>query len=134
MFRVILSLKLPVDGEMRGFDLTTGNHFLKSKVPLTFTKGKLDLYAEAQSTNGTIEGYIKPFLKNIDVVKTKEDFKGPKNWFYEIVTAVGKLGLRASDTKSDKSHYMGRSGIPFSSREGIIRISTETCQNEKCCT
>lgn len=97
-----------VDGELQGFDLTSANQFLKRKLPLTFTKGKLDLYAEAESTKGSIEGYVKPFMKNIDVMKTQEDFKGPKHWFIEVVTALGNLVLRASDTKSVATK------IPFS--------------------
>jgi hypothetical protein len=113
-----------VDGELRGFDMTSANQFLKRKVPLTFTKGKLDLYAEAESTHGKIEGYVKPFLKNIDVIKTKENFKGPKHWFIEIVTAVGNLVLRASDTKSVATRIpfsMDKSGVHVDSGEALSK-------------
>lgn len=113
-----------VDGEMQGFDLTTANQFLKRKVPLTFTKGKLDLYAEAQSTNGTIEGYVKPFMKNIDVIRTKEDFKGAKHWFVEIITAVGNLVLRATDTKSVATKIpftMDKAGMHVDSGEALSK-------------
>lgn len=107
-----------VDGELQGFDLTTANQFLKRKVPLTFTKGKLDLYAEAESTNGKVEGYVKPFMKNIDVMKTEENFKGPKHWFVEVITAVGNLVLRATDTKSVATR------IPFSMDKGGFHVDS----------
>lgn len=107
-----------VDGELQGFDLTTANQFLKRKVPLTFTKGKLDLYAEAESTNGKVEGYVKPFMKNIDVMKTQENFKGAKHWFIEVVTALGNLILRASDTKSVATK------IPFSMDKGGVHVDS----------
>lgn len=107
-----------VDGELRGFDLTAANQFLKRKVPLTFTRGKLDLYAEAASEDGEIQGYIKPFMKNLDIVKTDENFKGPKHWAIEIITALGNLILRASDTKSVATR------IPFSKDAGGMKVDT----------
>lgn len=113
-----------VDSELQGFDMTAANQFLKRKVPLTFTKGKLDLYAEAESTNGKIEGYVKPFLKNIDVMKAKEDFKGPKHWFIEVVTAVGNLIFRAADTKSVATKIpfsMDKSGFHVDSGEALSK-------------
>lgn len=113
-----------VDGEMQGFDLTAANHFLKRKVPLTFTKGKLDLYAEAQSTNGKVKGYVKPFMKNIDVMKSSENFKGPKHWFVEVITAVGNLVLRATDTKvlATKIPFtMDKAGVHVDSGEALSK-------------
>lgn len=93
-------LSWDVDGEVHSFDLTSLNQFLKRKLPLTFTTGKLDLYAEAKSEGGKIVGYVKPFLKNIDIMTSSEDLKGPKHWFIEALTAVGNLILRTSDTKT----------------------------------
>lgn len=107
-----------VDGEMQGFDLTKANQFLKRKLPLTFTKGKLDIYAEAESQNGKIEGYVKPFLKNLDVIKSEEDFKGPKHWLIEVATAVSNLILRARDPKSVATR------IPFSMDKGGFHVDS----------
>ena len=100
--------KWDVDGELLGFELTSANQFLKKTVPLTFTKGKLDVYAEAKSEKGRVEGYIKPFMKNLDVIRSEENFKGVKHWGIEVITALGNLILRASDTKSVATK------IPFS--------------------
>lgn len=111
-----------VDGELQGFDLTGANKILKRKLPLTFTRGKLDLYAEAQSKDGNIEGYVKPFMKNIDVMRVQEDFKGPKHWFIEIVTAVGNLVLRATDTKTVATRIpftVDKSGVNVDSGEAL---------------
>lgn len=109
-------LKWDVDTELRDFDLRSANEFLKSKLPLTFTKGNLDVYAEVKSENGQIEGYVKPFLKNIDVIKGGERFTGPKHWFIEILAALGNLVLRTSDTKSVATR------IPFSMDEKGFHI------------
>ena len=93
-------MKWSVDGQINQLDMTATNQFLKNKVPLTFTKGKLDLYAEAKSEGEKIEGYVKPFLGKVDVIKSEEDFKGPRHWIIELITAVGNLGLRSSDEKN----------------------------------
>lgn len=89
-----------VDAEMKNFNLAKLNPVLIRKLPLTFTKGNLDLYAEAQNDKKMIKGYIKPFIRDIDVVANKEHFKGIKHFGIEILTALGNLILRDSDSKT----------------------------------
>lgn len=90
-----------VDIEMNNFDLSKLNPVLIRKLPLSFTKGKLDLYAEAQNDgNKVIKGYIKPFITDIDVIANKENFKGIKHFGIEILTALGNLILRDSNNKT----------------------------------
>jgi hypothetical protein len=89
-----------VDIELKDFNLATLNPVLKRQLPLTFTKGRLDLYAEAKNKGKVIRGYIKPFIKDIDVVASKENFIGIKHFGIEILTALGNLILRESETKS----------------------------------
>lgn len=91
-----------VDSEMKEFDLTSLNRFLKQKVPLTFTKGKLDLYAEVKSEGGPIKGYIKPFVKDLDVIKSKENFKNTKHWLAEIISALGNVVMKSRETMATK--------------------------------
>lgn len=94
-------LQWTMDSELLRFDLSTLNRFLLNKVPLSFTHGQLDLYAEAKSDNGkTIQGYIKPFVKGLDVVKKKEDFKGTKHFLVEIISALGHITFDADRTES----------------------------------
>lgn len=84
-----------LDAVAKGIDLPKFNPILRDKLPLTFTKGTLDLYAEAKSRNGKIKGYVKPFMNNLDIVKNEgEDFKGIKHFGIEMLTAVGNLLLR----------------------------------------
>lgn len=97
-----------VDSEVKGFNIPQLNYYLKRNLPVTFTKGKLDLYLEAKSENGKIDGYAKPFIKDLDVMANKEKFQGPKHWFMEVLTALGNLILRTSDTKTVATK------IPFS--------------------
>lgn len=89
-----------VDVELKNFDLAKLNPVLIRKLPLTFTKGKLNLYAEAKNDNKIIKGYVKPFISDIDVIANKEHFKGIKHFGIEILTALGNLILRDSDSKT----------------------------------
>ena len=89
-----------VDVEMKNFDLSKLNPVLIRKLPLSFTKGKMDLYAEAKNDNKIIKGYVKPFIKDIDVIANKEHFKGIKHFGLEILTALGNLILRDSKNKT----------------------------------
>lgn len=98
--------KWSVDSEILHFDMTTLNKFLKEKVPLTFTKGEIDLYAEAKSEGGPVTGYMKPFVKGLDVIKSDEEFKNTGHWFIEIISALSNITLEAEEVVATK--------IPFS--------------------
>lgn len=88
------------DVEMKGANLTKFNPILKDKLPLTFTKGTMDLYAEAKSKKGVVKGYVKPFMNNLDIVKNEgEDFKSVKHFGIEVLTAIGNLILRDDSKK-----------------------------------
>lgn len=99
-------LQWTIDSEMKNFDLTALNKFLKQNVPLTFTRGKVDLYAEAVTDQAKIKGYIKPFVKNLDVIKSKENFKGPKHWLIEIVSALGNVVMKADETMATRVPFV----------------------------
>lgn len=91
-----------IDSEILNFDMTALNPFLIKKLPLTFTKGELDLYAEAKSENGPIVGYMKPFIKGLDVLKSDEKMLGPKHWLIEIISALGDTTLKADEVVATK--------------------------------
>lgn len=67
-----------VNSELKKFDLTTMNPFVKEKVRAYIHKGKMDFYAEAKSQKGKVEGYIKPFVSKLkmDTPKGGFNFKG----------------------------------------------------------
>ena len=90
-----------VDVEMKDFNLSSLNAVLKRNLPLTFTKGHMDLFAEAQNdSSGKMKGYIKPFLRDVDVIANKEHFVGIKHFFIEIFMAMGNVILRDSKTNT----------------------------------
>lgn len=67
-----------VNSELKKFDLTTLNPLVREKVKAYIHKGKMDLYAEAKSQMGKIEGYVKPFVSKfkMDAPEGGFNFKG----------------------------------------------------------
>ncbi len=89
-----------VDAEVKDFNLPNANGWLKSKLPMTFTSGKMDLYSEVRSEDGRLEGYVKPFLHKVDVVSSKETFSGLKQFAIEVSAATANLILRTSKERT----------------------------------
>jgi hypothetical protein len=88
------------DFEIKNFDLTKLNPYLKKNVPLTFNNGELDLYAEAMSKDGKTQGYIKPFFKKLEVIGKQEEFSGLKHFGAEVLTSLSNAILRDPKTKT----------------------------------
>jgi hypothetical protein len=104
------------DLEMRGFDLKAANPIFLKILPLSFTAGKMDLFAEALSKGGEIDGYAKPFFKNIHMIGNKSDFKGLKHFGVEILTVIADFILRKPD---DKTVAMR---VPFKMAGGKLKV------------
>jgi len=93
-------LQWDFDAELRNFHLNLMNPYFKKHMPLSFTKGTLDLYSEVISKEGKMKGYAKPFIRELDVVANKEHFKNAKHFGFELISALGNLILREKKTKS----------------------------------
>lgn len=102
-----------LDGTLQNFNLKEANPMLKDKVPITFVHGEADLYAEAKSEGGVIEGYMKPFLKELNVLRSDEDFKSAQHWGIEVVTAITNILMKNTDKNSLATR------IPFRLGKGI---------------
>jgi hypothetical protein len=121
-------LKKPIvwdaDIEIRDFNLPNANGWLKSKVPLTFTTGKLDLYSEIHSNKNSVEGYFKPFLRKVDLVSNPEVFTGFKQFAIEVSAATANLILR---TAKDK---VLATKILFSYENGDFKVNSSKAISE----
>lgn len=89
-----------LDLVVKEFNLKTLNPYFKKHIPLTFTRGALDVYSEVNSQDGKIKGYVKPFFKEIDVIANREQFKNLKHIGIELITALANIIL---DNPQDKS-------------------------------
>ncbi|RNI33140.1 DUF748 domain-containing protein [Rufibacter immobilis] len=63
------------DFQLTGVNLTSLNAFIKANAKFDVERGKLDMYSELKSTNGQLNGYIKPFFEDIKVLNWKKDKK-----------------------------------------------------------
>jgi hypothetical protein len=79
---------------LKNFELPKLNELLLVYGPVSFTSGNVSVYSEIATQQTRVDGYVKAFFKNLDVVAPHESFKSFKHFLYEMVTALGNLLLR----------------------------------------
>ena len=90
-----------VNVELKNFTLAKLNPISRRMIPLTFKSGTLSLYAAAQSVNGKLLGYVKPFLKDVVFIGDKGDFKNVSQFLVELGSTLGNWFL-----KNGKNHSL----------------------------
>ncbi|MBX2987184.1 MAG: YihY family inner membrane protein [Bdellovibrionaceae bacterium] len=91
-------LRFDLDGRLEEFPLTELNPLLLAYFPFTVTSGTLTLAAEAATRNGQLVGYVKPALRDIDVISSRETYPTLRRVGFEVVMALGNLILRNGQT------------------------------------
>lgn len=94
-----------IDLEMRNFNLVEANPILVRMVPFTFTSGQMDVFGEIKSENDEMVGYIKPFLRDADIIDSKENFKNGKQFFVEYGSAIGNWLLQRGKDKTTATKF-----------------------------
>lgn len=61
--------------QLKNFELSSINPFIREKLQAYIQQGKLDNYVEVKSTGGMIEGYEKPFVSKLRMETPKGGFK-----------------------------------------------------------
>jgi hypothetical protein len=89
-------------------------------------KGTFEMFSEAAAADGGFEGYVKPFIEDLDMVDLKKD-KGAVKVIKEAV-----VGAVASVLKNDKEQVATK--VPFAGRfddpkVGIWQAVTEVLKN-----
>jgi hypothetical protein len=107
-----------VNLEMRNFSLPKLNGVATRTVPVSFKSGTLSLFLAAQSVKGELNGYVKPFLKDVVFVGDHKDFKSVGHFFYEIAGTIGNFLL-----KNRKSHALATK-VSFHTVNGKIQTDT----------
>ena len=93
-----------LSAEVKQLKLASLNPFLLRTIPLTFNKGILDAYAEFKGDKGAVEGYVKPFIKDLEVTGDQKDWKGFRHAGIEIVSGAAKYLLRSGADHSLATH------------------------------
>jgi hypothetical protein len=62
-----------LDAEVTGADLTQWNDLLRAYFHFDVQAGGFAIYTELAAEEGSFDGYVKPFLENIDVLRFEEE-------------------------------------------------------------
>lgn len=79
--------------ELKELRLPVLNDYLKHYLAVEARDGRLSLYAETTARDGRFKGYVKPLVKDLDIIKVKTE-KGPveaiKGFFVKLLAQVFK--------------------------------------------
>lgn len=104
--------------EMRNFALPKLNGVAVRMVPISFKSGELSLFMAAQSVKGEMNGYVKPFLKDVVFIGDPKDFKSVGQFIIEIAGTIGNFFL-----KNRKTHALATK-ISFHTVNGKVQTDT----------
>jgi len=101
------ALKNPMDfdlnSEMKELSLPRLNNFFKAYADIDVENGTLSVATELASKDGKLKGYVKPIMKNLDVVELDEDTKkGPFALFWQSFTGTIADILQNNDKQGAK--------------------------------
>lgn len=110
-----------LDMQVTAVPLVKLNDFLKAYAKFDVHKGTFSMYSEVVARDGKYEGYLKPLLKDVEVVKWKEDIKKP---FFELVWKVVVGAVKDIFTNPPKEQVATR--VPFSGSFGKTEVGIWT--------
>jgi uncharacterized protein involved in outer membrane biogenesis len=61
--------------ELTSVNLLALNGFLEANLKFDIERGDLDVFSKLKMTDGQIDGYVKPFVKDLKVLNVKKDIK-----------------------------------------------------------
>jgi len=83
-----------LNAEIKNTNLVLLNDFLKAYGNFDVNKGSFSMYTEIASKNGKFKGYVKPIIKNLDVVGPEDSNDNLFNRIYEHVIGASGVILR----------------------------------------
>lgn len=110
-----------LDMQVTSVPLVKLNDFLKAYGKFDVHKGTFSMYSEVAAKDGSYEGYLKPLLKDVEVVKWKEDIKKP---FFTLVWKVVVGAVKDIFTNPKKEQVATR--VPFKGSFGNTEVGIWT--------
>jgi len=89
-----------LNADLKNANLVLLNDFLKAYGNFDVHKGTFGLYAEMAARDGKFKGYVKPFIKDLDVVGLQDKGDPFFNKVYEQI--VGAAGVLFKNQKKDQ--------------------------------
>lgn len=74
-----------LDLNVRGVDMTMLNDFFRAYGNFDVRRGTFGLYTECAARNGNFKGYVKPILKDLDIVQFTREEGNPAQVLWESV-------------------------------------------------
>lgn len=88
-----------MNAELKNTNLPDLNDFLKAYAKFDVHAGTFGLYAEVASKNGKFIGYVKPVIKNLDVIGSEDRHDSFLNKLYEVLVGAAGVILKNSEEK-----------------------------------
>lgn len=88
-----------LDMQLQDVDMISLNSFIKEYATVDVERGKFSVYAEIKLINGKIDGYVKPFVKDLKVLDWKKDVE--KGGFFQAAKEA-VVGLVAKVVENPK--------------------------------
>jgi len=89
-----------LNADIKNTNLVLLNDFLKAYGNFDVNKGTFGLYTEMAAKDGKFKGYVKPFIKDLDVVGPQDKSDNFFNKVYEQI--VGAAGVIFKNQKKDQ--------------------------------
>jgi len=82
-------------------NLVALNGFLQANLKFDIERGDLDIFSQLKLTNSELDGYVKPFIKDLKVLNVKKDIKKKGGVLRVVKKAV--IGLFAKAVQNPKT-------------------------------
>lgn len=116
------STRFDLNAELVHTDLTRINDLFKAYANFDVNKGSFGLYAEMATRDGAFKGYVKPLIKDLDVVGPEDKKDGLFQKFWEVLVGAAGVVLKnpGTDNVGTKVTFEGRLDHPEVGAWGAI--------------
>ncbi len=79
---------MDIKGKLESVNLPALNNYARAFAAIDFNSGNFDLYSDLKVKDGKVSGFVKPLLRNIDLIDWKNPDPNPLNVLWESVVSV----------------------------------------------
>ncbi|HEY6876748.1 MAG TPA: DUF748 domain-containing protein [Polyangiales bacterium] len=99
-----------VQAQLEDLQLRELNDFLKAYANVDAEKGTFSVYSEVTAKNGRFKGYVKPLLRNVELLRWREE---KENFFGKLWEGMVELG---KDVLENREQKQVATRVPLSGR------------------
>jgi Domain of Unknown Function (DUF748) len=114
--------------ELEQLQIKELNDFLKAYANVDAEKGTLSVYSEVDCKNGRFKGYVKPLMRNLQILNWKDEHEGFFGKLWEGVVEVGK-DIFENHSKDQVATRIPLSGNIENPDADIIQTLLQVLQN-----